>query len=441
MEKNTTDVLKEIPAWIDNVPTAKAYKNAVIAGNGDRLFRVIKMAGNQEAYRTCVADFAHFLFQMNLVKDIKISNTPAEYIHSNVEQVTYQPGNYWFFDDVHNPAPGTKIVVFNIAHIKVENETIKRLIEKIGLTIDYSTMSLLLEEYPGWENIEEEDFINNTILSHYGSYQDDILKTSDLEWINDVLIGNDANCIVKTAEGEEVEEGVPQETELTDEVQLATPLTGENFKESEIKVKSAAVTNGLDTTNNHKNTENTENTGPIDGKAKTNKEDDYQKATSSKDKGLEEVPTPELNESEPEEETVESAQAKIALNKQLNAKMYEIYEQTATRLKAERDPRWKDFILEYKKAIEDENYTVKTCPRYLNMTSRDAKAPIYKVLYDSDQATKQYEKDLMKIRRKTMCFACHRPFEADITFAKHKEHTVKCPNCGNLVRIMIDWLK
>jgi DNA-directed RNA polymerase subunit RPC12/RpoP len=394
MEKNTPAVLKEIPAWIDNVPTAKAYKNAVIAGNGDRLFRVIKMVGNQEAYKTCVADFVHFLFQMNLVKDKKISSTASEYIHSNVEQVTHQPGNYWFFDDVHNPTPGTKIVVFNISDIKVENETIKQLIEKIGLTVDYSTMSLLLEEYPGWENIEEDDFINNTLLSHYGSYQDDILKTSDLEWINDVLIGNDANSIVKTAEGEEVKEGVPQELELTDEVQLARPMTEEKVNESEIEVK-----------------------------------------------GMDEVPAPELSEDEPEEETVESAQAKIAYNKQLNAKMYEIYEQTATRLKAERDPRWKEFISEYKKAIEDENYTVKTCPRYLNMTSRDAKAPIYKVLYDADQATKQYEKDLMKIRRKTMCFACHRSFEADITFAKQKEHTVKCPNCGNLVRIMIDWLK
>ena len=440
MEKNIPEVLKEIPAWIDSVSTAKAYKNAVIAGNGDRLFRVIKMVGNQEAYKTCVADFAHFLFRMNLVKDKKISTTTAEWVHSNVEQVTNSPGNYWFFDDNHNPAPGTKMVIFNIEDVKLKNQSIKRLIGKIGLTVEYSTLSLFLEDYPGWEDIAEDDFVNNTILSHYSSYQDDVLKASDLEWINDILIGNDANSIIKTSkkvEKKEVKQQPHARPGLPKENQMIEIVVEEKANEPTVEVKAAVIANILD---DNKNEENAKSAQTADKETKANNSDDNLKESpTTPNQDTEDIPSPE-DEDEIEDETIESAQAKIAFNKQLNAKMYEVYEQTATRLKQERDPRWKDFISEYKKAIEDENYTVKICPRYLNMTSRDVKSAIYKVLYEADQATKQYERDLQRMRRKTLCFACRKPFYADLTFAKHKEHTDKCHNCGNLVRMTIDWL-
>lgn len=390
MEKSMPEKLKEIPAWINEVPLAKAYINAVIAGNGDRLFRVIKMIGNRDAYRTCVSDFADILFSMNMVDDKRVSATAAGKIHSNVEQVLDKPGNYWFFDDDHNPLPGTKMVIFNIKDVKARNEKIKQLIEKIGLIVDYSTMSMLLKDYPGWEEIDEDVFINNTILSHYSTCRDDILKAPDLEWIHDVLIGNDAINLNYT-EPETVKDNEEQETGMDNE----KPEFGKDI--------------------------------PVEN--------------SPDNKDTDETPIPEVTEDDQEEETVESALEKIAYNKKLNAEMYEIYEQTAKRLKDERDLRWKDFILEYKKAIEDENYTVRTCPRYLDMTSRDVKAPVYKVLYEADQATKRYERELKRIRRKTLCFACHKTFDADITFAKHKEHVVRCPNCGNLIRLTIDWLK
>lgn len=431
MEKSVPEVLKNIPAWIDNIPVAKAYKNAVIAGNGDRLFRIIKMTGNPEAYKKCVEDFADFLFRMKLVNDKNISNTTAGAIHSNVEQVIDRPGTYWFFDDDHNPTPGTKMVVFNITDVKIENKKIKRLIEKLGLATDYATFSLLLEDYPGWENIDEDVFVNNTILTHYSNHQDDNLKATDLEWINDILIGNDANSIIVTSNKQLQANTISQE-------EIFEPVKHQASESIPAEPISVKTSNSFDL-NSSPSDNSTEMEVDKFNEEKEMINKNQQNNNASAEMDNKNTPSPEESE-EDIEETVESALEKIEFNKKLSDQMYEIYEQTIARLKAERDSRWKDFIDEYKKAIEEENYTVRTCPRYLTITSRDIKAPIYKVLYEADKATNRYEKELKRIKKKTLCFACHNTFIADLTFAKHKEHVEKCPHCGNLVRMTIEWL-
>ena len=423
MTKEVAEVLKEFPAWIDSVPVARAYKNAVIAGNGDKLFRVIKMIGNQKAYKKCLADFARFLFRMKLVEEEQISTTEAGCIHSNVGQVVNKPGHYWFFDEDHNPAPGVKMVIFNIANVNIENEAIKRLIEKLGLTAEYSSLSLFLEDYPGWEDIDEDEFVNNTILAHYASHQDDVLKTSDLDWIKDALIGNTLEAVKIH---HEVIRNRDERFECidSDKDQSEKSSPGEEYTVKIIAPVSSEETGEEDAKD--------------EAKEKAN-EETKDKAKEEARKEVEEQAKEEVRE-EIKEETIESAKEKIAFNKKLNAKMYEIYEQTAEKLKAERDVRWKKFISDYKRAIEEENYTVRSCANFLEMTSRDVKSPVYRILYDADQATKQYERELKRIHKTTMCFACHKSYDADLTFARKREHIDKCPNCGNLIRMTIDWL-
>lgn len=429
MEKDTPEILKNIPEWIESVPTARAYKNAVIAGNGDKLFRIIKFSGNDEAYKTCSADFAQFLFKMNMATDETVYETMDGCIHSNIKPDSKLVGHYWFFDDMHNPPTGIGTVTFNISSVKTENALIKSRIEAIGLIVDYDTMEIMLEDYPGWENVSEADFVNHTLLTHYETSNDDVLKVSDLSWLEGA---------VKQMEADSHDKQITQESNKNNETDVQADTARENTTventkcndiSKETSVEPQPVISIPPTEVTH------EDTVSVDENTSNESEEDI----PDPDTASSNVANEEIQE-EIQEETVESALSKIKHNQSLNDHMFSVYEATAARLKAERDPRWSNFISEYKKAMEEETYNVRTCPRYLTMTSRDIKNPIYKVLYDADMATKKYEADLQRIVRHSMCFACQTPFDADITFARNKEHLAKCPNCGNLVRMTIDWI-
>lgn len=423
----------ECPTWIENNPIAKGYRNACEAGNIDRLFHNFIFTGNQAASEQCMTDFSELL---------QAYGVSADQIRFNKANPTGDRA-FYLYDDAHKALSPDEHIAIDITSITFRDKAIESIVLRLGLSASYEKLEDYLSPYPDWKLVEENRFINNTLLMHYRRSVDNVLAPEDLEWLNEKDLCQ--NIKLESESEPESDQNVPGDKPAETKPAACQPSTAPaeiSSEDSSLNEAGNVSDEAADTdtyekepdqqTSSAESDHGLENTGDVEGP------EDIETLPSNTENNN--VTPSETPAGEHEPLSLEDKKAIIEANRELGKGIYNVYQETITFLKSQHDVRWNEFIDQYKNALVTGDYSVRVCKRYLEITQGNSKGPVYATLYKADTATKEYQRDIRRIIEKTHCFGCGEDFDADLTFARTSEWEVTCPKCGRVSRKMIEWL-
>lgn len=113
----------------------------------------------------------------------------------------------------------------------------------------------------------------------------------------------------------------------------------------------------------------------------------------------------------------------------------------------ERGTAWHDRLLRgYERAVNNKDYLffgASFCNTEYGNGSSDTlvqsfyKSALYSEVYNSEMRVREMAAKIKTVKRGALCMACRHKFEAEITTAVGESTEVKCPTCGNSVRVAL----
>ncbi len=440
-EKNMPKNIETETKWMNDVQGLPAYRKAILAGKGDLLFHVIRFVNAKHSgdFDSCAEKFAEFLFTAQLVDKPKPqpANTGGRCVYVNCKPGN-QKGCYWILDEEHFQNIGNDIK-FDISGVNLAGLGLAKVIEKTGLAFDEDELNAAAAKYPDWAFIDEKLFINNTLLSHYASHDDDRFHLSDLNWLDGYEKPVREERLHNTEKPVNVQPA-PVKPKPSDKIPALNAVPNkptdisEPPKKPDVQPERPVVTEEIII-------DDVDTPSP-EAMQQPDETQVAQQVVPEPVSNDNDIPAPqndELNE-DIEEDSEDVIREKMEFNKALSSGIRQVYEETITFLRKQHDVRWQGFVDEYRAAVENDDFSVLACRRFLEMTSNDVKSQVYATLYKADKATGAYQKEVKRIMKSALCFGCHKTFTEDVTFAKDFNHVATCPHCGNSVRMPLNWL-
>ena len=116
-------------------------------------------------------------------------------------------------------------------------------------------------------------------------------------------------------------------------------------------------------------------------------------------------------------------------NYELLQRIKERYNEVYDFIYETRNPTWKSIMYKIRESIDKNKFTEQYCPMYLAL-SDDISTELYAKLYELDQETMQFQKNIVHMIENLGCVNCNEQWDEDVTFLPAGAHYITCPNCN-----------
>lgn len=412
------------PEWCkDFCPELAVYNKVFIKRSGKGLFSHIVFTGPDE----CVSAV------IEKEKELFSKNNISVYMAVNEDAMSEVKGEVVIHE---HSCSHTRSNFFDVSGYK--NFMVDDLFKRFDLDFSQVDKDKLFKEYK-LKDLDQDELINNVLLNHYAHFDDDVLREADFAWIKDKTEVHAKN----SPRVDDLEDLVnsEQEKDIAAVKESEKDATVVNVSEDDTTVKDTATVKEPEKDNV------TDTESERDTTAAKKPEDTT--AAKEPEKNSPAVAEPEQEVTEPdkeEENTVPKPTVPIAKkndgykikdslteeeaarNAEFLSSLVVEYKNTIDYITELKNARWNIMLNKMKDCVKNSTFNQQWCVLYLNM-SDDTANELYSRLYELDEKTKKFHKEIVHQVEHLHCPICEKDSDEDITFLSKGLHFIECPHC------------
>lgn len=412
------------PEWCkDFCPELAVYNKVFIKRSGKGLFSHIVFTGPDE----CVSAV------IEKEKELFSKNNISVYMAVNEDAMSEVKGEVVIHE---HSCSHTRSNFFDVSGYK--NFMVDDLFKRFDLDFSQVDKDKLFKEYK-LKDLDQDELVNNVLLNHYAHFDDDVLREADFAWIRDKTEVHTKN----SPSVDDLEDLVnsEQEKDIAAVKESEKDATVVNVSEDDTTVKDTATVKEPEKDNV------TDTESERDTTAAKKPEDTT--AAKEPEKNSPAVAEPEQEVTEPDEEeentvpkpTVPIAkkndgykikdsltEEEAARNAEFLSSLVVEYKNTIDYITELKNARWNIMLNKMKDCVKNSTFNQQWCVLYLNM-SDDTANELYSRLYELDEKTKKFHKEIVHQVEHLHCPICEKDSDEDITFLSKGLHFIECPHC------------
>lgn len=406
------------PEWCkDFCPELAVYNKVFVKRSGKGLFSNITFIGPDECVASVIEKEKDFFNENNICVVITDNKTAMSEAEGTV--VIHRHG-----------CAHTRVNAFDVSSYK--EFIVDDLFKRFDLDFSHIDKDKLFKKYK-LKDLDQDELVNNVLLNHYTHFDDDILREADFEWIKvhtknspsvddfeDVVNSEQAKDAVVAAEAEESKKATATKESAEDmavkdpeEESTVVKESEENIAVKEPEKNSAAAEKPAD--------ENTITTEPEKDSTAVTEPDEDENAVPKPT-----VPIAKKNDGYKIKDSLTEEEA--ARNAELLSGLVVEYKNTIDYITELKNARWNIMLNKMKDCVKNSTFNQQWCVLYLNM-SDDTANELYSRLYELDEKTKKFHKEIVHQVEHLHCPICEKDSEEDITFLSKGLHFIECPHC------------
>lgn len=419
------------PEWCkDFCPELAVYNKVFIKRSGKGLFSHIVFTGPDE----CVSAV------IEKEKELFNKNNISVYMAVNEDAMSEVKGEVVIHEHSCSHARSN---YFDVSGYK--NFIVDDLFKRFDLDFSQVDKDKLFKKYKlnDLDHLDQDKLINNVLLNHYAHFDDDVLREADFAWIKDKT-GVHAKNSPSVDDFEDMVNG-EQEKDTVAVKEPEKDATVVKVSEDDTTVKEPEKDN-VTVTEPEKGTTTAKEP---EKHSPAVKESENTTAAKKPEKNSPAVAEPEQEVTEPDEEeentvpkpTVPIAkkndgykikdsltEEEAARNAELLSGLVVEYKNTIDYITELKNARWNIMLNKMKDCVKNSTFNQQWCILYLNM-SDDTANELYSRLYELDEKTKKFHKEIIHQVEHLHCPICEKDSDEDITFLSKGLHFIECPHC------------
>lgn len=407
-----------------------AFNKAYIARKGNGLAQDIVLKGDDESVQYCVRQEAHLFAEHQIILSPEIitdkdkKDSPMAFFLENDNGLERIPGNIYFLKQSRCSFRNE----FDVSGC-AEQAKLQSAVDRLGFdALTVETLKETLESIPGWRNSLDDLklFINNTLICHFSSQEDNVFHKEDLLWITSSCPNTEkaeepmdklTDSPVKSKDHHE-QENIPQEI-IPENTAL---VTAQETTEQKTSPKDSPVTEIIsEDVPSEEEPEEAQEEANIPA---YRQEIPEQENTESKDSAGERT---EENQPHWKQKSTLSA-TEDSQNHMMLERLKQQYEATLSYIESLHNGKWRTLAGRMKQALEKSKFDQQWCVLYMGI-SQDYSTELYARLYRLDEITEKFNNTIVHQIVKTGCPMCGHTWEEDVTFLPRGLHFLECPNC------------
>lgn len=412
------------PEWCkDFCPELAVYNKVFIKRSGKGLFSHIVFTGPDE----CVSAV------IEKEKELFSKNNISVYMAVNEDAMSEVKGEVVIHE---HSCSHTRSNFFDVSGYK--NFMVDDLFKRFDLDFSQVDKDKLFKEYK-LKDLDQDELVNNVLLNHYAHFDDDVLREADFAWIKDKAGVHAKNS--PSVDGFEDLVNSEQEKDIAAVKESEKDATVVNVSEDDTTVKDTATVKKPEKDNV------TDTESERDTTAAKKPEDTT--AAKEPEKNSPAVAEPEQEVTEPDEEEENTVpkptvpitkkndgykikdsltEEEAARNAELLSGLVVEYKNTIDYITELKNARWNIMLNKMKDCVKNSTFNQQWCVLYLNM-SDDTANELYSRLYELDEKTKKFHKEIVHQVEHLHCPICEKDSDEDITFLSKGLHFIECPHC------------
>lgn len=403
------------PEWCkDFCPELAVYNKVFIKRSGKGLFSHIVFTGPDECVASVIEKEKEFFNENNIY--VVIANNKITMSEAEGTVVIHRYG-----------CAHTRANTFDVSSYK--DFIVDDLFKRFDLDSSHIDKDKLFKEYE-LKDLDQDELVNNVLLNHYAHFDDDVLREADFAWIKDKTEVHAKNS--PSVDDFEDMVNSEQEKDTAAVKESEKDATVVKVSEDDTTVKDTATVKKPEK-NNVTATEPERDTTAVKEPRKNSPvaTEPEQEVTEPDEEEENTVPKPTVpiakkNDGYNIKDSLTEEEA--ARNAELLSGLVVEYKNTIDYITELKNARWNIMLNKMKDCVKNSTFNQQWCVLYLNM-SDDTANELYSRLYELDEKTKKFHKEIVHQVEHLHCPICEKDSDEDITFLSKGLHFIECPHC------------
>lgn len=403
------------PEWCkDFCPELAVYNKVFIKRSGKGLFSHIAFTGPDECVASVIEKEKEFFNENNIY--VVIANNKITMSEAEGTVVIHRYG-----------CAHTRTNTFDVSSYK--DFIVDDLFKRFDLDSSQVDKDKLFKEYK-LKDLDQDELVNNVLLNHYAHFDDDVLSEADFAWIKDKTEVHTKNSPSVDDFEDMVNSEQKKDTAAVKEPEKDATVV--KVSEDDTTVKDTATVKKPEK-NNVTATESERDTTAAKEPAKNSPAvtEPEQEVTEPDEEEENTVPKPTVpiakkNDGYKIKDSLTEEEA--ARNAELLSGLVVEYKNTIDYITELKNARWNIMLNKMKDCVKNSTFNQQWCVLYLNM-SDDTANELYSRLYELDEKTKKFHKEIVHQVEHLHCPICEKDSDEDITFLSKGLHFIECPHC------------